>query len=109
MTSFFIETSGSTHTISDAEQMAGLLEVAKFLPVQRMAEADVVILHACPSNSISRLEEIQKEFPYKIAILSGCFSRPFKKQALVCSEQLNHIVEVVEESLHNNKEQPFLI
>ena len=112
MTSFIIESYGCEHTIADAEQMAGWLVQAKFEPVKTVEDADIIIFHTCTAQGVPgsfiehTIEEIKKEHPYKMVILSGCMAKTqpekWKKFPYLGPRQFHHIVEVVEERLHNN-------
>lgn len=112
MTYFFIITAGSSHTVADAEQMAGLLQGAKFDPAETKAEADIIVFHVCANRTVSeehflqQVEQLRQEYPYKIIIISGCvvyaLSPKLKKYSLVGTKQIQHIVEAVEESMNEN-------
>ncbi|MDO8655830.1 MAG: MiaB/RimO family radical SAM methylthiotransferase [Nanoarchaeota archaeon] len=112
MTSFYIETYGDSPYSSDAEQMAGLLQQAKFEPKEKMEEADIVILNthkvkrSAVDSFVTKLNDIKKEYPYKIIIVAGCIpqveSEQFKNYTIIGMRQFHHIVEAVEETLHNN-------
>ena len=54
MTTFFIETNGDSDTISNSEQMAGLLQQAKFNPTETLEESDLVIFN---NGSLQEPEE----------------------------------------------------
>ncbi|MEK6901348.1 MAG: radical SAM protein, partial [Nanoarchaeota archaeon] len=92
--------------------MAGWLHEAKFESVKIVEDADIVIFHTCTAQGVpgsfveSRIEEIRKEYPYKIVILAGCMAKTqpdkWKKFPYLGSRQFHHIVEAVEERLHNN-------
>ena len=108
MTSFFIETYGSSDNVSDAEQMAGLLAEAKFIPAVSVEEADIVILNPLcvpfymQGGFHTRLEQIKKDHPHKMLIIAGCIPDKVKKISVVESRQFHHIVEAVEETLNSS-------
>ena len=112
MTSVHIITSGCSGNQANSEQMAGLLQEAKFKPVETVEDADVVIFNTCtlkaPAEKLifSQLEQFKKDFPYKITVLAGCFSsadkQKLKEYSLVGIRQIHNIVQVVEEALHDN-------
>lgn len=112
MTSFYIETYGESQYSADAEYMAGLLRQAKFEPKEKLEEADIVILntHRVKRSAVdtffARVESIKKEYPYKIIIVVGSVAQAeperFKNCTLIGLRQFHHIVEAVEETLHNN-------
>lgn len=112
MTSFYIETYGDSPYSSDSEQMAGLLRQAKFVPKEKMEDADLVILNthrvkrSAVNPFVTRFETIKQEYPYKIIIVAGCVAQAeperFKNCTLIGMRLFHHIVEAVEETLHNN-------
>ncbi len=112
MTSFHLETYGCSHNFADSEQMAGLLQQAKFVPAEGVEQADIIIFNTCtvkgPTESafFTRLEEIKNHYPHKIIIIAGCIPQSdpgkIRKFSLLGTRQIHHIVEVVEEALHNN-------
>jgi len=112
MTTFFIETNGDSDTISNSEQMAGLLQQAKFNPTETLEESDLVIFNNGslqePEESafFARLEQVKQDNPYKIIIIAGCIplteQEKLKPYSIVGTMSIHHIGEVVEEALHNN-------
>ena len=112
MTSFHVQTSGCSANLADSEQMTGLLKEAKFIPVENIEEADIVIFNTCTvKNSgettfFSQLEQFKQEHPYKIIIIAGCITQSdrhkLRRYSLVGTKQIHHIVQVVEEALHDN-------
>ena len=112
MTSFYIETYGDSLYSSDSEQMAGLLQQAKFEPKEKMEDADIVILNthkvkrSAVDSFVTKLNDIKKEYPYKIIIVAGSIPQVeperFKNCTILGMRQFHHIVEAVEETLHNN-------
>ena len=112
MTSFYIHTFGCSHNFADSEQMGGLLKEAKFEPAENIENADLVVFNTCtvktPSeaNFFKELEDMKKEFPYKIIIIAGCIPQSdpekLKDYCLLGTRQIHHIVEIAEEALNNN-------
>ena len=112
MTTFHIQTAGCPANQADAEQMAGLLKQAKFELVETIEDADVVLFNTCaiktPSENplFTQLDQFKKDHPYKIVIISGCITQADKQKlkdySLVGTKQIHHIVQVVEEALHDN-------
>ena len=112
MTSFCIETSGSRHHLAEAERMAGLLQQARFEPKEKVEDADIVILNPCTISEpgarlfLHQLKDIRQNYPYKIIIVAGCLPQTdpeeLKGYPVLATGQIHHIVEVVEEALHNN-------
>jgi MiaB-like tRNA modifying enzyme len=97
--------------------MSGLLKEAKFTYVDNYEEADILVINTCtvktPSekNFYDKLAEIKEKYPYKTIVVAGCIPQTdpgnpaLKKMALTGTRQIHHIVEVVEEALHNNNIQ----
>ncbi|MFH1276124.1 MAG: tRNA (N(6)-L-threonylcarbamoyladenosine(37)-C(2))-methylthiotransferase [Candidatus Woesearchaeota archaeon] len=112
MTKFFIETYGCSHNFADSEQMAGLLKEAKFEPVDKLDDADIIIINTCtvkgPTENgfFTRLGELKKEHPYKILVIAGCIPQTdpekLKDYSIIGTKSIHHIVEVVEEALNDN-------
>lgn len=112
MTSFCIQISGSTHHFADAERIAGLLQQAKFEWKETIEDADIVIFNPCsipePAASLflGKMREIKQKHPYKIIIIAGCLPQTpieeLKRFTVLSSGQIHHMVEAVEEALHNN-------
>ncbi len=112
MTSFYIEIQDISCS-ADSEVMAGLLQHAKFTPQEKLEEADIVILNTGNAMGqaidavLARLTTIKQEYPYKMILVAGSLAQSmperFKNCTLVGSRQFHHIVEAVEETLHNNK------
>ncbi len=113
MTSFQIVALGNSHTIADAQQMTGLLMEAKFGCALEVEKADVLIYSVClvtmdtERDFFEQIERLKKEYPYKMVIVVGCFDHTqverLRGYCLVSSRKFHHIVEVVEELLHDNK------
>jgi len=112
MTNIYFITHGCSTNIADSEQMAGLLKVAKFNLVDSLEEADVVIINTCTVKGRTEdkffyeLEEMRKNNPYKIIIVAGCIAQTekdrLKAYSLVGTKQIQNVVGVVEEALHDN-------
>ncbi len=110
MTSFHIVTYGLPHHMAESERMAGLLQQAHFDLALSLEQADIVIFNACQIKGLSpeelqeKITELQTNFPYKMIIVAGCLAQKdkFKKFPLLGRGQLQNVVEVVEERLHNN-------
>lgn len=112
MTSFYIITTGSSHTISDAEQMTALLQEAYFTSADSTGNADILIFNTCTGKGLTeaeallQLEQLKSEFPYKVIIVVGCLAplqqQKLKKYPLVGPRKFHHIVEAVEEALHDD-------
>lgn len=74
----YIETFGCTFNQADSEIMAGLLQEEGCRLVDGPGDADVLIINTCyvkhPTEQkiITRIQRIQKDFPDKKLIISGC-------------------------------------
>ncbi len=111
MTSFTIIPIGCGHYRSDPEQMAGLLVQAKFEILPDADNADIVILYIASKNMEialwEKLDSLEKQYPHKMYILAGCLpthnQERVAKYSILGVRQIHHIVEIVEEVLHENK------
>src|SRR3989344_2291119 len=112
MTSVHFITQGCSANQADSEQMMGLLKVAKFELTENLEEADILVYNTCTvknspeSGFFNHLQEIKREHPYKIMVLTGCIAQAdkdkLKEYPLVGTNQIHNIVLVVEEALNNN-------
>ncbi len=111
MTKIHIRTYGCSLNQSDSEAMAGLLKKAGFGITDSIKGADVVIINTCtvkqPTenkflNYLSKLKKIKRHI-----IIAGCLPQTTPEKvsgfSLVGPSNINHIVEVVEETLNNNQ------
>lgn len=113
MTNVYIHTTGCAHNFADSEQMAGLLQQAKFDLVEKEEDAYVIILNTCtvkgPTETVffRHLQSIHEKYPNKIVIIAGCIAQAdpekLKGYSIVGTNQIHKIVEVVEEALHENR------
>ncbi len=114
MTTFTILTSGSAHTLSDSEKMAGLLTQAKFERVNDVESADIVIFNSCAAKELSEellftpLDKVKTEYPHKMIIITGCIPQvdplnlKLKSYCLLGTGRIHQIVQVAEEALNDN-------
>jgi MiaB-like tRNA modifying enzyme len=112
MAGIFIKTYGCALNQSDSELMAGLLKQAKFEIVKNIEDAFVVIINTCtvkkPSETkfFNYLEKIKEKYPYKKIIITGCIPqtdpKKLKGYPLLGTSQLTNIVQIVEETIHDN-------
>jgi MiaB-like tRNA modifying enzyme len=112
MTKIYIKTYGCALNKSDSELMAGLLEKAKFGITKDIEEAFIVIINTCtvkgPTETkfFNYLEKIKEKYPYKKIIITGCISQtdPEKLEgySLLGTSQITNIVQLVEETIHDN-------
>lgn len=113
MTHVHIRTAGCAHNFADSEQMAGLLKQAHFDLVDNLEDAYVIIFNTCavkgPTETVfyRNLQSAREKYPNKIIIVTGCIAQAdpekLKEYALLGTNQIHKIVEVVEEALHDNK------
>ncbi len=111
MTSFIIVPIGCGNYKSDPEQMAGLLVQAKFTFSSDIETADVVIFYVAGKSVETefwqKVDQVEQQYPHKMIILAGCLpthnQERVSKYSLLGVRQIHHIVEVVEEVLHDNK------
>jgi MiaB-like tRNA modifying enzyme len=74
----YIETFGCTFNQGDSQIMAGLLKENNAEIVEKVEDADVIIVNTCyvkhPTEQkvLNRIHRVQKEFPDKKLIISGC-------------------------------------
>lgn len=74
----YIETFGCTFNQGDSQVMAGLLEEGNAEIVEEVEHADVIIMNTCyvkhPTEQkvLNRIKGIQRDFPDKKLIISGC-------------------------------------
>ena len=74
----YIDTFGCTFNQGDSQIMAGLLQEDNAQIVSKMEDADVIIINTCyvkqPTEQkvINRIKKVQKQFPDKKLIISGC-------------------------------------
>lgn len=112
MTGFYIETYGESHYCSDSEQMAGLLQQARFEPKEKIDDADIIIVNthqvrkSAVDSFLTKLNDMKQKYPYKMILVTGCIPQVeperFKNCTLIGMRQFHHIVEAVEEMLHHN-------
>ncbi|MBD3249105.1 tRNA (N(6)-L-threonylcarbamoyladenosine(37)-C(2))-methylthiotransferase [Candidatus Woesearchaeota archaeon] len=112
MTKIYFITRGCAVNRSDSEIMAGLLEQSGFEITRKIGSADVIIFNTCTvkspteSSFFSKLKELEKKYPNKKIIVTGCIAQtaPEKLEgySLLGTTQIHNIVEVVEETINNN-------
>ncbi len=109
----YIETFGCTFNQGDSQIMAGLLQEKDAQIVEYPVDADVIIINTCyvkhPTEQkvLNRLDKIQREFPAKKLIVSGCMVEidPDKLHKVAPSagwigpRQIKSTVDVVESCL----------
>jgi len=115
MKKVYIKTYGCSFNQSDSEQMAGILKTNNYRLVDNEDEADVIIVNSCTVKNkaenkfwrdIKDIEKIGKP-----VIMAGCVPQAeqnknkFKGFSVIGTNQLNHVVEVVEETLNGNTVQ----
>lgn len=109
----YIETFGCTFNQGDSQIMAGLLKENSAEIVEEAEDADVIIVNTCyvkhPTEQkvLNRIQGVQREFPDKKLIISGCMveidSEKLKKAApsagWIGPRQIKSTVDVVESCL----------
>ena len=109
----YIETFGCTFNQGDSQIMAGLLKENNAEIVEEAEDADVIIVNTCyvkhPTEQkvLNRIQGVQKEFPDKKLIISGCMveidPEKLKKAApsagWIGPRQIKSTVDVVESCL----------
>ena len=109
----YIETFGCTFNQGDSQIMAGLLKENNAEIVEEAEDADVIIVNTCyvkhPTEQkvLNRIQGVQREFPDKKLIISGCMveidSEKLKKAApsagWIGPRQIKSTVDVVESCL----------
>jgi threonylcarbamoyladenosine tRNA methylthiotransferase CDKAL1 len=106
----FIKTFGCSLNQSDSELMAGLLKQADFEVIKNIEDADAIILNTCTvkgkteKNFFRYLAEAKKL--KKKIIVAGCIPQTDPEKLagypLIGTYAVNRIVEVVEETVHDN-------
>lgn len=108
-----METFGCTFNQGDSQIMAGLLQEQNAKIVEKPEDADVIIINTCyvkhPTEQkvLNRIHKVQKEFPEKKLIVSGCMVEidPDKLEkvapaaAWIGPRQIKSTVDVVESCL----------
>ncbi|MBW2982010.1 tRNA (N(6)-L-threonylcarbamoyladenosine(37)-C(2))-methylthiotransferase [Candidatus Woesearchaeota archaeon] len=112
MTKIYIKTYGCSLNQSDSELMAGLLKEARFEITKNIEDAFIVIINTCtvkgPTEKkfFNYLEKIKEKYPYKKIIITGCISqtdpKKLKGYSLLGTSQVTNIVQLVEETIHDN-------
>jgi threonylcarbamoyladenosine tRNA methylthiotransferase CDKAL1 len=106
----FIKTFGCSLNQSDSELMAGLLKQADFEVIKNIEDADAIIINTCTvkgkteKNFFRYLAEAKKL--KKKIIVAGCIPQTDPEKLagypLIGTYAVNRIVEVVEETVHDN-------
>ncbi len=110
MTSIFLKTYGCSMNYSDSEVMKGLLKEEGYDFVDNKEDADIIIINTCTVKDSSEdrfLAELKKhKKAEKPLIVCGCIAQAdpekLEQVSLLGVHNINHIVEVVEETLQGN-------
>ena len=109
----FIYTYGCTFNKADSQIMAGLLTNENNISItENVEDADIIIVNTCyvklPTESkvINKIKDLQKDFPNKKIIISGCMVEVDPKKLETIGEncswigphQLNNTVDVVKKT-----------
>lgn len=110
MTKVFIQTYGCTLNFSDSEAMCGLLNDMGFEIVDNPRVAEVVVINTCTVKQPTEkrffryLDEIEQMG--KPVVITGCLAQTspekLEKYALLGPDNIDQIVPVIEEAMHNN-------
>jgi threonylcarbamoyladenosine tRNA methylthiotransferase CDKAL1 len=110
MVKIYIKTFGCSYNQSDSEVMAGLLKTANFEIVNNSDPATLVIINSCAVKTptekkvLKYIQEIKSKG--KEVIVAGCISQAtpeiLEDVSMIGPTQINHIVEVVEETINEN-------
>jgi len=113
MTKVFFKTFGCTLNFSDTEMMQGLLVDLGFEIVEEPEESEVIVINTC---AVKKPTE-NKFFKYlneinqlnRPIVITGCIAQAMpeklKGYSLVGPDNINSIVEVIEETMHNNPQK----
>jgi threonylcarbamoyladenosine tRNA methylthiotransferase CDKAL1 len=113
MTKVYFETYGCTLNFSDTELMQGLLVDVGFTIVDDPNDSEVIVVNTCavkkPTenkffNKLKKLEDLRRPI-----IIAGCIAKALpeklKKYSLISPDNINDIVSVIEETMHDNTEK----
>ncbi|HDP93869.1 MAG TPA: tRNA (N6-isopentenyl adenosine(37)-C2)-methylthiotransferase MiaB [Candidatus Aminicenantes bacterium] len=92
---FFIHTFGCQMNVNDSEKMASVLSRGGMRPVERVADARVVVVNSCAVRAKARekaLSFIGRLHPDQIVILAGCVSQAEKEQLLTRHRRIDFLV-----------------
>ncbi|MBW2965972.1 tRNA (N(6)-L-threonylcarbamoyladenosine(37)-C(2))-methylthiotransferase [Candidatus Woesearchaeota archaeon] len=112
MTKIYIKTYGCALNQSDSELMSGLLKQAKFEITKNIEDAFIVIVNTCTvkgkteTKFFNYLEKIKQQHPNKKIIITGCIPQTDPEKLaghpLIGTSQITNIVQLVEETIHDN-------
>lgn len=114
MEKIHFKTFGCTVNFSESEIMQGILVKTGFKIVDKIEEADVIVLNICTvkgeNKALKKIRLVREKFPYKKLIIAGCITKTIIKEAkniapdagLVNTHNIREIVSVVEETLNDN-------
>eukprot|EP00484_Ammonia_sp_Unknown_P026831 CAMPEP_0197039522 /NCGR_PEP_ID=MMETSP1384-20130603/16293_1 /TAXON_ID=29189 /ORGANISM="Ammonia sp." /LENGTH=538 /DNA_ID=CAMNT_0042470131 /DNA_START=14 /DNA_END=1630 /DNA_ORIENTATION=- len=116
----FVKTWGCSHNISDSEYMTGLLSAAGYQIIvdEKLSdEADLWVLNSCTVKGPSEAHFLtlirRAKAKSKCIVAAGCVPQGDKKLneltgiSIIGVQQIDHIVQVVEQTLHGNNVQLF--
>lgn len=115
MTRIFVKSFGCSANFSDGEMMQGLLkEIGKFNISKDARDADLIIVNACTvkgeNTALKEIKQLHELFPYKKLIITGCLTEKLMAAvrelssdvSFVSTHNIKDIVQVVEETLHDD-------
>lgn len=113
-TNIYVKSFGCSANFADGEIISGLLKEADFTIVDNIEDAFIVILNICTvkgdAGALKEIRTVRESSPYKKIIVSGCIPKQIIEKikeidsniSLVNTHNINKIVSVVEETLHDN-------
>jgi len=114
MEKIFFKTRGCSNNFHESEVMMGLLNKAGFQIVDNPQEADLIVINICTvkgsTNALRDVKEIHETFKEKKLIIAGCITKSIIPEirkitgdaSLISTHNITKIIEVVEETLHEN-------
>jgi len=113
-TNIHVKSFGCSANFADGEIISGLLKEADFNIVDNIEDAFIVILNICTvkgdASALKEIKTVREASPYKKIIVSGCIPKQIIEKikeidpniSLINTHNINKIVSVVEETLHEN-------
>jgi len=113
----YIETYGCSNNQSESEIMGGLLKQEGIELVDNIGSSNAIILNTCYVKSVTeqkiffRLKEIQKNYPEKKLIVTGCIpsaaperiEKVAPQASLISTHQITKVVPVLHKTLNGEK------
>jgi MiaB-like tRNA modifying enzyme len=117
MPNIYIETYGCSNNQAESEIMAGLLKISGFEIVKNIENSDLIILNSCwvkhvtELKLLSRLKQIQDNYPDKKIIVGGCAPEigynkiidTAPNASIISTNQIKKIVSVARRTLNGER------